>query len=55
MKKQYTTPEMNIVNINLAIICVSFGEGETPIMHTQRYCGFLEDEEDDTWFGEDNF
>lgn len=51
MKKQYTTPEVEIHKVNFPeIICTSasFGDGETTIMHARRR-DFIFDEEDDLW------
>ncbi|MBQ0021332.1 MAG: hypothetical protein KBT39_12530 [Bacteroidales bacterium] len=50
MKKQYTTPEVNVVKVNpTEIICTSasFGDGDTPIMHAKGRRGF--DFDDDLW------
>lgn len=53
MKKQYSTPNMTIVNINSSdIICTSlgFGNGETNTMNSRGFGEFLDDE-DDIWDG----
>lgn len=50
MKKQYTTPEVEIHKVNSSeIICtsVSFGDGETPVMHARGRGDF--DFDDDLW------
>ncbi|MCQ2094700.1 MAG: hypothetical protein MJY81_06885 [Bacteroidaceae bacterium] len=47
MKKQYTTPELKVVNVDTsAITCVSFGDGTTDTMYGKQCDGF-DDEEDD--------
>lgn len=48
MRKEYTSPEINVVNINPSNrICVSagFGKGYTPIMHVRRRGRFIDDED----------
>ncbi len=49
MKKQYTTPELKVVNVkSFAMISASagFGDGNTDTMHAKWRDGF-DDEEDD--------
>lgn len=55
MKKQYTTPKVNVVNVNpTEIICqsASFGDGYTPIMHANGRGGFDFDDGDDLLWDE---
>lgn len=50
MKKQYTTPEMKVVNLNPTdIICtsVSFGGGSTNSMNSRD--SFFDENDDDEW------
>ena len=50
MKKQYTTPEVEILKVNSPeIICTSasFGDGDTSIMHAKGQEDF--DFDDDIW------
>ncbi|MDO4824073.1 MAG: hypothetical protein Q4A08_07900 [Bacteroidales bacterium] len=46
MKKQYTTPQLKVVNVNSsAIICASagFGDGTTDTMHAKEYDDFSDE------------
>lgn len=49
MKKQYISPKLKTLKINpSAMICLSFGDGETDIMYSKQRDGGL-DEEDNLW------
>lgn len=55
MKKQYTTPEVNVVKVKPSeIICtsVSFGDGETTIMRARGRGDLIFDDEDDLLWDE---
>lgn len=50
MKKQYTTPEVEIQKVHTSeIICtsVNFGDGETTVMHSKQWEGLADD--DNLW------
>lgn len=55
MKKQYTTPEVNVVKVNPSeIICTSlgFGDGDTAVMHARGRGDLIFDDEDDLLWDE---
>lgn len=52
MKKQYTTPEVNVVKVKPSeIICTSlgFGDGDTPVMHAKQHSVIFDEEDDLLW------
>lgn len=45
MKKQYTAPKVEVINVDSSeIICTSFGDGTTDTMHAKDYDIFFEEE-----------
>lgn len=42
MKQYYINPKVKVVYVNPSkMTCVSFGEGETDVMHTKQNYGFI--------------